>query len=175
MDEPTRYRATGSLFLLAIAVICFPILFDGEGLAPVDIAPLTIAQTMPEVKNLAEVAPASDVIARVDELRSQVDDAGFQTSNDTRFGEPVLSSPLDDTDVWAVQVASLQNVDNARKLRSDLRDRGYEAFISTVKSNDEVLSRVAVGPLLSQAEARRIQEQLSQALSLEVRLMAFSN
>ncbi|MFB3106792.1 MAG: SPOR domain-containing protein, partial [Pseudomonadales bacterium] len=112
---------------------------------------------------------------RVDELRAQVDDAGFQTANNTRFGEPVLSAPVDNTDVWAVQVASLHNVDNARKLRSDLRDRGYEAFISTVKSDDEVLNRVAVGPLLSEAEARRIQQQLSQALSLEVTLMAFSN
>ena len=175
MNEQTRYRATGSLFLLAIAVICFPMLFDGEGVAPVDIAPLTIAQTMPEVRRLAEVAPTSDVVARVDELRAQVDDAGFQAANNTRFGEPVLSAPVDNTDVWAVQVASLHNVDNARKLRSDLRDRGYEAFISTVKSDDEVLNRVAVGPLLSEAEARRIQEQLSQALSLEVRLMAFSN
>lgn len=176
MDEQTRYRTTGSLFLLAIAVICFPMLFDGEGLAPVDIAPVTIdSQAMPQVKKLEEVAPASDVVARVDELRDQVDDAGFQTVNNTRFGEPVLSVPVDNTDVWAVQVASLQNVDNARKLRSDLRDRGYEAFISTVKSDEEVLNRVAVGPLLSEAEARRIQQQLSQALSLEVRLMAFSN
>ena len=175
MDEQTRYRATGSIFLLAIAIICLPIIFDGEGLTPVEIEPLALSQALPNVQKIQNVAPASEVVARVDELRSQVDNDGFQRSGGTRFAEPVLSDPGENTAVWAVQVASLHNVDNARKLRSDLRDRGYEAFISTVKDDDEIMNRVAVGPLLSEADAREMQQKLSQVLSLEVRLMAFSN
>jgi DedD protein len=175
MDEQTRYRATGSLFLLAIAIICLPMIFDGEGLAPVEIEPLALAEESPVVQKIQEIAPASDVVARVDELRSQVDNEGFLTSDGSKFAEPVLSDPDENTAVWAVQVASLQNVDNARKLRSDLRERGYEAFISTVKSDDEIMSRVAIGPLLSEANALEMLQKLSRAMSLEGRLMAFSN
>ena len=40
MDQQTRYRVTGSLFLVALAIICLPMLFDGEGLVSIELDPL---------------------------------------------------------------------------------------------------------------------------------------
>lgn len=176
MDEQTRYRVTGSLFLLAVAVIVFPMLFDGEGLAPVEIEPLNVPHTTPPVERRVDVAPASDVRERVAELAAQVDGEGFQRdATATRFGEPVLSTVDGATRVWAVQLASFGEEENALKLRDRLRGDGYEAFISTVRKNDEVLSRVAVGPLLDRSEAEALRADLSDTLSLDARIVAFSN
>lgn len=176
MDEQTRYRVTGSLFLLSVAVIVFPMLFDGAGLDPVDIEPLEVARTTPDVTRRVDVAPASDLLVQAEELAGQVDEEGFLTdSSGTRFGEPVLTEEDPATRVWAVQVASFKEAPNALKLRDQLRVEGFEAFISTVKQNDEILSRVAVGPLLDRSDADTLRTDLSATLELEARIVAFSN
>jgi cell division septation protein DedD len=73
-----------------------------------------------------------------------------------------------------VQVASFAEVENANQFRSQLRKDGYEAFLSTLRSGDEVRIRVAVGPFQSRAEAARFQSELSSRYRVSARLMAFS-
>ena len=175
MDDQTRYRVTGSLFLLAVAVILFPMLFDGAGLPPVEIEPLVVVEDTPVVARLEDVAPATDLLARAEELDRQVDEEGYLADGGTRFGDPVLSKPLESTRAWAVQVASFEEADNALNLREQLRGDGLEAFISTVKTEDGILSRVAVGPLLSFDDADAMQSELAEALKLDVKIVAFSN
>lgn len=175
MDEQTRYRATGSLFLLAVAIICLPMLLDGEGSRQQQIAPLTVPETLPDVSSIDDIAPANNLPERVDELRSQVDDDGFYTQSASRVGEPVLSVPDAETRVWAVQVASFRDPELARNMRDQLRELGYEAFLSTMKIDGEILNRVAVGPLLSESDALAMQESLSLEVETPAALMAFSN
>lgn len=175
MDEQTRYRVTGSLFLLALAIICLPMLFDGEGMASIELEPMEPPAATPKVTPMENVAPSSDFIARVDELRGQVDADGFLIESGTRFGEPVLSDPGDDATAWAVQVASFNEQDNARKFRTQLREQGYEAFISTAKTDAAIHNRVAVGPLLNQADAEELREELALNYEVDARIMAFSN
>ena len=175
MKEQTRYRVTGSLFLLALAVICLPMLLDGSGLPARELAPVVIEEPMPEITPLPEEPPQTDFIARVDELRKQVDDDGFHRETGTRFGEPVLEPLAQDTSVWAVQVASFAEPDNAQEFRTQLREDGYEAFISTARANGSVRSRVAVGPLLNRQQAQSLQGELSARYRVQAQLMAFAN
>jgi len=175
VDEQSRYRATGSLFLLAVAIICLPMLLDGEGSRKLQIAPLSVPEPLPDVQSLSQVAPADELPARVGELRAQVDENGFYTESSSRVGEPVLSIPDDETRIWAVQVASLKDHGRAIELRDELRELGYEAFLSTLKLNGEVLNRVAVGPLLNETDAVTLQQTLSLEVEQPATLMAFSN
>ena len=110
-----------------------------------------------------------------DVLRRQVDDDGFLTDSGTRFGEPVLTEPAPGTDAWAVQVASFSDSANAENFRTQLRDDGYEAFISTARRDGQVHSRVAVGPLLDAERAESLRGELSARYDVKARLMAFSN
>lgn len=176
IDEQTRYRVTGSLFLLAVAVIVFPMLFDGAGLETVQIEALDVQRTVPDVARREDIAPASDLLTRAAELALEVDDEGFQPAEQgTRIGQPVLSEADETTQVWAVQVASFENDENALNLRDRLRGEEFEAFISTAKQNEQIHSRVAVGPLLDRAEADALRDTLSESLSLDARVVAFSN
>ena len=176
VNEQTRYRVTGGLFLLAVVVIVVPMLFDGAGLAPVVIEPLDVPKVVPDVRRRVDVAPASEILERSAELAAQVDESGFQTdATGTRFGEPVLSEPGTATAVWAIQLASFESDENALKLRDRLRREGHEAFISTVRKSGRVLRRVAIGPFLEREVAEKLRDEISREFSLEARLVAFSN
>ncbi len=175
MNERTRYRVTGSAFLIALAVIFLPMLFDGAG-APMHEIPVQPQYTEPPpaLPSFEDVVPTTDVVTRVESLREEVDDDGYSTDTDTRFGEPVLKRPGASTTVWAVQAASFANLENARAFREDLREAGFEAFISTVKdtsSNSGEMHRVAVGPLLSNVDAAEIQAAVGDKFNVDPTLM----
>jgi DedD protein len=182
MNERTRYRVTGSIFLIALAVICLPMIFDGAGTAvnpPPPTPSVAIPRDTPAAQALAEfddVVPVTDVVERVEALREEVDEDGFDTSNETRFGEPTLARATEQTQVWAVQAASFASKDNALAFQQSLREAGYEAFTSTVRGSrsGEELVRVAVGPLLNANEAQTIQKQIENRFNVEAALMEMS-
>jgi DedD protein len=173
--EETRYRVTGSLFLLAVAVICLPMLLDGAGLPARELPELPMSEPLPELPPVAAQAPRDSIVERVATLREQTDAEGFLADSGTRFGEPVLTRADARTEVWAVQVASFSDASNAEAFRERLRGDGYEAFISTARTGGQVHSRVAVGPLLDLDRAERLRQELSSRYSTAARLMAFSN
>lgn len=169
-----RCRTTGAIFLIALAIIFLPMLFDGAGVAKPEIPDMKPVENIEPVAAIEDVAPATDTEARVDALREEVDAEGYNKATDTIFGAPVLSEPDESTAVWAVQLASFADEDNARQLRQRLNDDGYNALLSHVKTDDKKLVRVAIGPLLTREDAEALLQKLSAAYDLEARLMAFS-
>lgn len=175
MDELMRYRVTGALFLFALAVIVLPMVFDGDGLAPVVVSPIEEQVKAEPVPAIETVAPPSDYLEKARELTEQVDAEGFDTRHGTRIGEPVLTLPAPDTAVWAVQAGSFAERDNAIQFRDRLRDAGFEAFLSTVRTDDGPRHRVAVGPFLDEREAELLREQISERFDTGAQLMAFAD
>ena len=176
MSEQSRYRVTGSLFLLAVAVIFLPMLFDGDGVPGVTVESIQTEYVPEAVQRFDDAAPASDFAERVQELRQEVDAQGFHRETGTRIGEPVLSLPDDATEAWAVQLASFAEQNNAFDLRDRLRADGFEAFVSSYRpSAGKVLNRVAVGPVLDIVRAERLQGELSGRYAIDARIMAFGN
>ncbi len=174
MDEFMRYRVTGALFLFAVAVIVLPMIFDGEGVATVHVDPIEEPIEVPSVPDLADVAPASDYLEDAKVLSEAVDEEGYDTTHGTRLGQPVLTLPSEETAVWAVQTGSFADRDNALQFREQLRKGGFEAFVSTAKTDEGIRHRVAVGPVLDQGEADQLRELISEKFDTTARLMAFS-
>lgn len=225
MKEETRYRVTGSLFLLALAIIVLPMILDGEGLPTVEPAPIVVSAQVDLEQPPLE--PDPELEAATDRLLSEVSPDGFAEATGTRLGEPVLSEPDANamsseplpveakaaaptvsqpataavsaseppanpqpsaagqgepklaeanrpTGVWAIQVASFANVDNARVLRDRLRADGYEAFLSSLQTDAGISTRVAVGPVQNRDEAQALKQALSERYRVTARLMAFS-
>ncbi len=57
--------------------------------------------------------------------------------------QPVATST---TGMFAVQLGSFSNKENADKLAADLRKQGYAAFLSEVRTNSGIMHRVRIGP-----------------------------
>jgi DedD protein len=71
--------------------------------------------------------------------------------------------PTSSTGMWAVQLGSLSNKENAERLASDLRKQGYAAFLSKLETGSGTLHRVRIGPQENRAAAEAIAARLAKA------------
>ncbi len=65
--------------------------------------------------------------------------------------------------MWAVQLGSFSNRDNAERLAASLRDSGYAAFLSKLDTSRGELHRVRIGPQKDRASAEGIATSLASA------------
>jgi len=174
MSEITRYRVTGTVFLVAVAVIVFPMLFDGKGMATLELPEVIVDERVASVKKLDEVAPTSDLVAKATKLREKLDSQGYRADTATKFGEPVLIPETEATHTWAVQVASLKTEENAKSLRDTLKRDGFQALLSHIRLDNQILTRVAVGPIINRSDAVSLQKTLSNRYQLEAIIVEFA-
>ena len=186
-EKKTRYRLTGTIFLIAVAAVVLPMLFDGEGAAEIELPPVPPAEFSVE----RDQTPPPDMSAALEarrELKEAIDEDGYATDTGTRIGEPVLL-PADeakgkaedkpdparpDDAKWAVQVASFSQVENATGQRDSLLADGYAAFLSNVKREGEITTRVAVGPLINRDDADRLKAELDERYQFDAVVVRFS-
>ena len=198
-SERTRMRATTLVVAVALALILIPMVFDEpatdyQTLSVAGSGPLSSERAMalqkqlqqplgqsPTVVDFDQAVPATDLIDRVRQLAAEVDADGYNTQDGTRFGEPILQEMTESSRVLAVLVDQCNDITEARALRQQMRDQGYEAFISTAKlevggenSSENIVHRVAIGPLLSHTEAEEMRDDISRANNLNARVVEMS-
>ncbi len=64
--------------------------------------------------------------------------------------------------MWAVQLGSFSNPQNAEKLAADLRAQGFAAFLSQLSTSSGELHRVRVGPQKDREAAEAMAARLQQ-------------
>lgn len=67
---------------------------------------------------------------------------------------------------WVVQLGSFGNPDNARRLRDQVREKGYGSHLQELTRGDTVLTRVFSGPFASKTEAEAAKRVLDDAFNL---------
>ena len=161
VSDQTRYRIAGAVFLVAVAIIVLPMLFDGAGIQSSDVRP-----TEPPVIEGLDVAdnPKPDFTQAVearDRIAAMVDDEGYLAESGTLIGEPVLTSDRVEARQWAVQVASFSQPENALALRDALLADDFPAWLSHAKTGNRRSTRVAVGPMMSRDDAEAMRQRLA--------------
>ena len=74
---------------------------------------------------------------------------------------PASTPRASTTGMWAVQLGSFSNKDNADKLAADLRKQGYAAFLSQLKTDAGQLHRVRIGPQKDRESAEAMAARLA--------------
>lgn len=67
---------------------------------------------------------------------------------------------------WVVQLGSFGSNDNARRLRDQVRDKGYNSHLQEISRGDANLTRVFSGPFAEKAEAEKAKQALDKAFGL---------
>ena len=90
--------------------------------------------------------------------------------------KPVVSEPAPDkpvpepavatsstTGMWAVQLGSFGDQENAERLAADLRKQGFAAFLSQLSTSSAQLHRVRIGPQKDRESAEAMAARLKKA------------
>ncbi|MCE2436612.1 MAG: SPOR domain-containing protein [Pseudomonadales bacterium] len=176
MTESNRNRIIGAMFLAGVLGIGLPFLFDTR----VDVPEMDLEHVEPPVVGPIEMPPTAT--ARPDtqalaetrnKIQSEFSEDGFLIESGVRVGDPVIGKADANTSIWAIQLASLSDLENAEALATKLRKRGYSAWISDIKRGSTVLHRVVVGPFTVRSEAVEISERLAEEHSVGPILVSF--
>ena len=82
-----------------------------------------------------------------------------------KTGAPL--KPARDIHAWAVQVGSFSTLDNAERLRDQLRAQGFRAFVDVARTSKGETYRVRVGPELDRKRAKAVREELRKKMKLK--------
>jgi DedD protein len=83
--------------------------------------------------------------------------------NEPEVVAAAVAEPASSTGMWAVQLGSFGNQENADKLAADLKALGFAAFRSQLSTSSGQLHRVRVGPQKDRESAEAVAEALSKA------------
>ncbi len=190
MERALKERIIGAVVLVVFVVLVVPIFLDGppddgeivsqsvllpgqeeqktqtvvldrDRTEPVPAASQpSPALTEPTREEPAREQPASEppepVVEQREETAAPAPEPVKQPERSVR--EPVDAST---TGMWAVQLGSFSNKENAERLASDLRKQGYAAFISEVSTGSGQMHRVRIGPQKDRPSAEQMAARLA--------------
>ena len=178
MDRALKERVIGAIVLVGVAVLVVPVFLDGPP-GDAEIVSKAVAlpgqsqqqsmmQTVVLNRDRKEPVPASrpppvekqSVSVQSEppkvapEPKPEIQAGSQNTDNKTGA---VLEST---TGMWAVQLGSFSNQQNAERLAAELREQGYAAFLSKLDTGSGELHRVRVGPQKDRDAAEAVAARL---------------
>ena len=182
MEVRVRERLIGALVLVAIVVLIVPAVLQGPDRVREEtpsvptrtvIVPLGDAAAPsqdddlipePEAPAAGTATPAAQPL-QVEPTTPARRDAAAPVAEASPPATPQAKAPASEpiavaTPAWAVQLGAFSTRDKADGLVSDLRRRGYAAFVLEYRASGKVLHRVRVGPEQDRERAVAIAERL---------------
>jgi DedD protein len=187
MERALKERIIGAAVLVLVVVLVVPVFLDGppeQGAVVSERVPLP-GQSEQETKTVvldrdrSSPVPAngsSDRPATTPRPQPAPAQSAAQPDPDPEpaaaqpvqkpAAEEVAPQPAADessTGMWAVQLGSFGNADNAERLAADLRSEGHAAFLSQVSTSAGQRHRVRIGPQKDRAAAEAVAAKLREA------------
>lgn len=188
-DRAVKERVIGAIVLVVFAVLVVPVFLDGKSDQQETVSAAVtlpgqnnqdrIQQTIVLDRNRTEPVPAShsptpaptekvdvsETLTKAPETPpAQKPAAAAQTSDaPTPVRTEAGSAATSTTGMWAVQLGSFSNQENAERLAAGLRGQGYAAFLSRLETDSGALHRVRIGPQKNRESAEAIAAQLGKS------------
>jgi DedD protein len=185
MEKALKERIIGAIVLVAVVVLVVPVFLDGpasDDKIVSEIVPLP-GQSEQAVHTVVldrdrddpvpaqvEPAPATQQQAAVEASpppQETTTTAPEREAEEDKPEPPATSTSVQSagstTGMWAVQLGSFSNQQNAEKLAADLRKQGFAAFLSQLSTSSGQLHRVRVGPQKDREAAEAMAARLQKA------------
>ena len=181
-DRALKERIIGAVVLVVFAVLVVPIFLDGPSgeqevisqavTLPGQDAQERTQQTIVLDRDREQPVPAARAPAPVaeaavapepetqDEVVAETREQPPAPAPRQAEPDPAPATESSDTGMWAVQLGSFSNQENAERLAADLRSQGFVAFLSQVSTDGGQLHRVRIGPQKNRDSAEEIAAQL---------------
>jgi len=185
MERALKERITGAIVLVIFVVLVVPIFLDGPpedgeivservllpGQKDQDTKtvvlergrsePIPVASSTKGDSGKKDDVPAEPKVTQatpepVPQQQSVREEQAPAPQPQTEPVKPAAST----TGMWAVQLGSFSNKENAEKLAAELRKQGYAAFLSQVQTSSGQLHRVRIGPQKDRASAEAMAARL---------------
>lgn len=188
MDRALKERIIGAAVLVVFVVLVVPVFLDGppeSGDIVSERVPLpgqaaegdtrTVVLARDRDEPVPTPAPVSVAVAKTPQPEPEQTAQNAQPDPEPRpepEEKPAPSEPAaqqaavpadSPTGMWAVQLGSFTNQQNAERLAADLRKQGFAAFLSQLSTATGQLHRVRIGPQKDRESAEAIAEKLAKA------------
>lgn len=202
MEPVIRQRLVGTLVLLALGIVFWPIIFVqpevDQGIVLERTPPRPIIDETPIVKpeSPREVILEEVTGPAVDPLEQAAADESTLMSEEQRSTEDGVESIRGSAEVdalterrgvpeaptrdgvgfaisWVLQVAAVSSRQQADALVNGLRNKGYEAFHRPVSGESSSLWRVQIGPKLEQAKLRAMKDEIDPAFNVDSKIIRY--
>jgi len=179
MDRALKERVIGAIVLVVVAVLIVPVFLDGtandaEIVSEVVTLPgqndqQRMTQTVVLNRDRAEPVPTSEPVLAPAKSKPEAA-AGKPAAAATKAVTPAVGAATErpvaiesSSGMWAVQLGSFQNQENAERLAADLRKQGFAAFLSQLDTGSGALHRVRIGPQKDRDGAESVAAKLSKS------------
>lgn len=127
-----------------------------------------ILEESPGDEATSEVAESSDGGQSESDTSQEPASAPAETADQASESEVAETAEYERSleGAWVVQLGSFGNSDNARRLRDQVREKGYGSHLQEVVRGDTTLTRVFSGPFASESEAESAKRALDDAFNL---------
>ena len=165
MDRALKERIIGAIILVLFIVLVVPVFLDGpakngEIISEHVSLPGQSGQqnrTVVLKRDRTEPVPA----AIVDKTSTQAVNVPAEVKRET--APAPIAAETSPTGMWAVQLGSFSERENAERLAAELKELKFAAFLSQSPSESGNLHRVRIGPLKDRASADAMAERLQKA------------
>ena len=200
MDPLVRQRLVGTLVLVALGVVFWPLIFvTPETREPIVLQPMSqrpaidqtpipepesyessVAPQLPErPENPPPVQEAADIQTQTDADGGAL--AALPDSDSVAAPQPRVAPPSEDPLIdeqglaifYVLQVATVGSASRANELVQGLQARGYKAFSTQYVRVDDELFRVQIGPNAERAPLMRIKTEVDAVLKVDSQILRY--
>ena len=200
MDPLFRQRLVGTLVLVALGIVFWPLIFvPPETREPIILQPmsqrpaidqtpipdpesfeLAVAPKLPEPpKTPSQVQEAADIQTRTDAEADSL--AALPDSDSVAAAQPRVATPseeplVDDQGLaifYVLQVATVGSASRADELVEALQALGYKAFSNPYVRVDDELFRVQIGPNAERTPLMRIKPEIDAVLEVDSQILRY--
>jgi DedD protein len=180
MERALKERIIGASVLVIFVVLIVPVFLDGPSEETENVSEVITLpgqehggagqKTVVLERDREQPVPAARTENREPErkpaaVEKQVIVAKSTPADKKPTPETVADNALPEeestTGMWAVQMGSFSNQENAEQLAADLRKDGYAAFLSQLQTGNGKLHRVRIGPQKDRVSAESVAAKLS--------------